>query len=157
MYVRLSYLCLLCLWCVSVLFLALVVCVPPLCVCFLFSCLSFFVFRVSWLVLCFLLWWVSLLGVLVPVCAVCLRWVCLLYCFCVLVFVSVVGGVCMCLVYVPLSLVSVFFVCCSLFSSCACSCSFAGGRVWFFGVCVSLMCVSLASLVFLSCLSFFVL
>ena len=80
--------------CVSVLFLALVVCVPPLCVSFLFSCIGFFVSRVSWLVLCFLLWWVSLLGVSVPVCAVCLGCMCLL-----LVFVSVVGGVCMCLVF----------------------------------------------------------
>ena len=110
MYVYLSYLCSLCSWCVSVLFLALVVCVPPLCVCFLFSCAGFSVSCVSLLVLCFLLWWVSLLGVLVPVCAVCLRWVYLLYCFRVLVFVSVVGGVCMCLMYVPLSCVCVFCV-----------------------------------------------
>lgn len=135
-------------------------CPSFVCVCFLFSCLSFFVFRVSWLVLCFLLWWVSLLGVLVPVCAVCLRWVYLLYCFRVLVFVSVVGGVCMCLMYVPLSLVSasfvfLFFICVSVG---VCSCSFTGGCVGFYWrMCASLMCMPLASLVFLSCLSFFVL
>ena len=131
----------------------------PFYVCvFLFSCAGFSVSRVSLLVLCFLLWWVSLLGVLVPVCAVCLRWVYLLYCFRVLAFVSVVGVVCMCLMYVLLSLVSAFFVFCSLFSSCACSCSFAGGRVWFYWrMCASLMYMFLVSLVFLFCLSFFVL
>lgn len=151
MYVYLSYLCSLCSWCVSVLFLALVVCVPLVCV-FLFSCIGFSVSCVSWLVLCFLLWWVSLLGVLVPVCAVCLRWVYLLYCFRVLVFVSVVGVVRICLMYVLLSLVSAFFV--FLFFICvsvgACSCSFAGGCVWFYWrMCVSYVyasCVSCISL-----------
>lgn len=91
---------------------------------------------------------------------VCLRWVYLLYCFRVLVFVSVVGVVRICLMYVLLSLVSAFFV--FLFFICvsvgACSCSFAGGRVWFYWrMCASLMYMPLASLVFLSCLSFFVL
>ena len=160
MYVRLSYLCLLYSWCVSVLFLALVVCVPFYVCVFLFSCIGFSVSRVSWLVLCFLVWWVSLLGVLVPVCAVCLRWVYLLCCFRVLVFVSVVGGVCMCLMHVPLSLVSasfvfLFFICVSV---CVCSCSFAGGRVWFYWrMCASFIYMFLVSLVFFSCLSFFVL
>lgn len=59
----------------------------------------------------------------------------------------------------PLSCVCVlcvlFFICVSVG---VCSCSFAGGRVWFYWcMCVSLMCVPLASLVVLSCLSFFVL
>lgn len=59
----------------------------------------------------------------------------------------------------PLSCVCVF---CVLFFICVsvgvCSCSFAGGRVWFYWcMCASLMCVPLASLVVLSCLSFFVL
>lgn len=150
MYVRLSYLCLLYSWCVSVLFLALVVCVPLYVCVFLFLVL---VSRVSWLVLCFLVWWVSLLGVLVPVCAVCLRWVYLLYCFRVLVFVSV-GG-CMYVSYAcsPLSCACVFCV-----SVCVCSCSFAGGRVWFYWrMCASFMYMFLVSLVFFSCLSFFVL
>ena len=135
-------------------------CPPFMCVSFFFSCIGFPVSRVSWLVLCFLVWWVSLLGVLVPVCAVCLRWVYLLYCFRVLVFVSVVGGVCMCLMHVPLSLVSASFVCLFFIcvSVCVCSCSFAGGRVWFYWrMCVSFMYMFLVSLVFFSCLSFFVL
>ena len=59
----------------------------------------------------------------------------------------------------PLSCVCVlcvlFFICVSVG---VCSCSFAGGRVWFYWcMCASLMCVPLASLVVLSCLSFFVL
>ena len=122
---------------------------------FLFSCIGFSVSRVSLLVLCFLLWWVSLLGVLVPVCAVCLRWVYLLYCFRVLAFVSVVGGVRICLMYVLLSLVSAFFVFCSLFvflSVCVVVLllvSVSG----FIGVCVRpLLYMFLVSLVFLSCL-----
>lgn len=59
----------------------------------------------------------------------------------------------------PLSCVCVlcvlFFICVSVG---VCSCSFAGGRVWFYWrMCASLMCVPLTSLVVLSCLSFFVL
>ena len=100
-------------------FLVFVVCVGFVssfsCLCSPCVCLSFFLY---WF-LSFLCFFVSSLflavvgffiGVLVPVCAVCLRWVCLLYCFRVLVFVSVVGGVCMCLMYVPLSCVCVFCV-----------------------------------------------
>ena len=62
-------------------------------------------------------------------------------------------------VYSPLSCVCVlcvlFFICVSVG---VCSCSFAGGRVWFYWrMCASLMYMPLMSLVFLSCLSFFVL
>lgn len=153
MYVYLSYLCSLCSWCVSVLFLALVVCVPLLCVCLsFFSCIGFLVSCVSWLVLCFLVWWVSLLGVLVPVCAVCLRWVYLLYCFRVLAFISVVGGVRICLMYVLLSLVSAFFVFCSLFvflSVCVVVLLLVGVS-GFIGVCVRPLCICLLRLLYFS-------
>ena len=157
MYVYLSCLCSLCSWCVSGLFLALVVCVPLVCVFLFSSCIGFSVSRVSLLVLCFLLWWVSLLGVLVPVCAVCLRWVYLLYCFRVLVFVSVVGVVRICLMYVLLSLVSAFFVFCSLFvflSVCVVVLLLVGVS-GFIGVCVRPLCVCLLRLLwfFLVCLS----
>ena len=135
MYVYLSYLCSLCSWCVSVLFLALVVCVPLLCVClsffFLYWFLSFPCFLVSSLFL-------TVVGFLIR-----------RACSCVLVFVSVVGGVRICLLYVLLSLVSAFFVCCSFFSSCACSCSFAGGRVWFYWR----MCVPYVYASYASCIS----
>lgn len=136
MYVYLSYLCSLCSWCVSGLFLALVVCVPLVCV-FLFSCIGFLVSCVSLLVLCFLLWWVSLLGVLVPVCAVCLRWVYLLYCFRVLVFVSVVG-VRMC-PSLAVSLCVLLFTYVLLFVCFLCVC--------FLSVCVPYVCVSYVSCV----------
>lgn len=130
---------------------------PPFYVCvFLFSCIGFSVSRVSWLVLCFLLWWVSLLGVLVPVCAVCLRRVsCIVsVCWC---SVSVVGGVCMCLMYVPLSLVSAFFVFCSLFvflSVCV-GVLLLVGVSGFIGVCVRPLCICFLCLSYFSlvCLS----
>ena len=132
-------------------------CSPFMCVSFFFSCIGFLVSCVSWLVLCFLLWWVSLLGVLVPVCAVCLRWVYLLYCFRVLVFVSVVGVVRICLMYVLLSLVSASFVFCSLFvflSVCVVVLLLVGVS-GFIGVCVRPLCVCLLRLLwfFLVCLS----
>ena len=110
MYVYFSYLCFLCSWCVSVLFLALVVCAPPLCVSFLFSCVGFLVSRISLLVLCFLPWWVSLSGVFVLMCVLSVLRVCVScivsLCWC---SVSVVGGVCICLMDVPLSLL--MFLC----------------------------------------------
>lgn len=134
-------------------------CLCPPCVLSVFfsSCIGFSVSRVSLLVLCFLLWWVSLLGVLVPVCAVCLRWVYLLYCFRVLVFVYVVGVVRICLMYVLLSLVSAFFVFCSLFvflSVCVVVLLLVGVS-GFIGVCVRPLCVCLLRLLwfFLVCLS----
>lgn len=94
---------------------------------------------------------------LVPVCAVCLRWVYLLYCFRVLAFVSVVGGVRICLMYVLLPLVSAFFVFCSLFvflSVCVVVLLLVGVS-GFIGVCVRPLCVCLLRLLwfFLVCLS----
>lgn len=122
-----------------------------MCVSFLFSCIGFLVSRVSWLVLCFLVWWVSLLGVLVPVCAVCLRWVYLLYCFRVLVFVSVVGGVCMCLMHVPLSFVSASFVFLPVYVVVLLLVGMSG----FIGVCVRPLCICFLCLLYFSLVCLF--
>ena len=160
MYVYLSYLCSLCSWCVSVLFLALVVCVPLLCVClsfFLYWFLSFLCFLVGSLFLavvgffirraCSCVCCLSVVGVslvLFPCTGVCLCGGCCMYVPCVCSPLS-----CVCVLCV------LFFICVSVG---ACGCSFDGGRVWFYWrMCASLMYVPLMSLVFLSCLSFFVL
>lgn len=125
----------------SVLFLALVVCVPLLCVCLSFFFLHWFLSFLCFFVTSLFLAVVGFLIRRVCSCVCCLSWVlCLLYCFRVLVFVSVVGGVCMCLMYVPLSLAYVLLP--------VRGCSFVGVRV---SVLLALVCVPYVFLSFVFC------
>lgn len=117
-------------------------CSPFVCVFLFSSCIGFLVSRVSWLVRCFLLWWASLLGVLVPVYwCLSLWWVVYVYALCMFSSLLCLRSLCAVLSLVPVRVVVLLLV----------------GVSGFIGVCVSLMYMPLMSLVFLSCLSFFVL
>lgn len=88
------------------------------------------------------MWWVSLLGVLVPVYwCLSLWWVVYVYALCMFSSLLCLRSLCAVLSLVPVRVVVLLLV----------------GVSGFIGVCVSLMYMPLMSLVFLSCLSFFVL